>query len=149
MDYKTKPGSPTAVLEHYGIKGMKWGIRRENPSGRGGSRTPKTDKIRDAEKARKLQARLDRNAAIDKARARVASGDLAREYKQAKAQYKVDKHTMGRREARKILREKKRELNTEYELSQELKSGAERTAYILTLVGGTILLSVASAAARR
>lgn len=33
-DHRTKPGSPGDILEHYGVKGMKWGFRKsDGPSG--------------------------------------------------------------------------------------------------------------------
>ena len=34
MDYRTKPSSPEALLEHYGAKGMKWGVRKERVTGK-------------------------------------------------------------------------------------------------------------------
>jgi len=41
-----------SVLEHYGIKGMRWGVRRDNPSG---SSTPSSD---DAKKTAEYKARV-------------------------------------------------------------------------------------------
>jgi len=43
-------------LEHHGIKGMKWGVRRENPSGGSKRSTPKASTLSDNE----LQARVKR-----------------------------------------------------------------------------------------
>lgn len=34
MDHRTKPGSPGDILEHHGVKGMRWGVRKEDgPAG--------------------------------------------------------------------------------------------------------------------
>jgi hypothetical protein len=33
-------------IQHYGLKGMRWGVRRDNPSGGGGGSTPVTAKIK-------------------------------------------------------------------------------------------------------
>jgi len=41
-----------SVLEHYGIKGMRWGVRRDNPSG---SSVPASD---DAKKTAEYKARV-------------------------------------------------------------------------------------------
>jgi ribosomal protein S18 acetylase RimI-like enzyme len=32
IDFREKPGSPEDIL-HYGVKGMKWGVRKDQPSG--------------------------------------------------------------------------------------------------------------------
>ena len=29
IDFREKPGSPEEVLEHFGVKGMRWGVRKE------------------------------------------------------------------------------------------------------------------------
>lgn len=29
MDHREKPGSPGDILEHHGVKGMRWGVRKE------------------------------------------------------------------------------------------------------------------------
>ena len=63
-------------LSHYGTKGMKWGVKK---------------------------AVEEHNSEIAKARA--AHPTLKKEYKQAKKQYKVDKREIGRKAAKKILKE--------------------------------------------
>lgn len=38
-DHRTKPGSPGEVLEHHGVKGMRWGVRKQDEtSGRDGAK---------------------------------------------------------------------------------------------------------------
>ena len=32
IDFRVKPESPGGILEHYGTKGMRWGVRKENES---------------------------------------------------------------------------------------------------------------------
>lgn len=40
-DFRNKPGSPGDVLEHVGVKGMRWGIRKkEEPAGQDSAGTP-------------------------------------------------------------------------------------------------------------
>lgn len=69
-----------AHLEHYGKKGMKWGLK-------------------------KLQETNDRIDATDKnvRDARAKHPELKSRYKKAKRQYKIDKQDVGRKEAKKIL----------------------------------------------
>lgn len=33
MDHRTKPGTPGEVLEHSGVKGMRWGVRKAESTG--------------------------------------------------------------------------------------------------------------------
>ena len=49
----TSGGDFDDFLEHYGIKGMRWGIRRKNPSGGTTSVAPASD---DVERARRTYA---------------------------------------------------------------------------------------------
>jgi len=134
MDYKTKPGSPEEVLEHFGTRGMKWGVRRSQHS---------------MNKASRQRDRAARNASIDQARARVASGQVRREYKAAKAKYKRDRQIVGRREARKTLNSTRSKLNSEYRLSQQAKHGSETVTTVMALAGATVLSGAGAAAAAR
>lgn len=138
MDYKTKPELDENLLEHFGVKGMRWGVRRDTTSAAG--------KVRDARKAEKLKQRYARDDAIDAARARVASGAVRTEYKAARHEYKAQRKVVGRKEARRIMKEKRRALNNEYALSQQLKSGRERTTYILTAAGLAVVGGAAKGA---
>lgn len=77
MTYSGQPyATPGEALEHSGVKGMKWGVRK---------------------------AVEEHNSEI--ARARAAHPTLKSNYKQAKKQYKVDKKEIGRKAAKKILKE--------------------------------------------
>jgi len=130
MDLMNKPELNEELLIHFGVKGMQWGVRN----------SPKVQKMKDDRKAQKLKAKYDRDDAIDAARARVNSGANAKDRRDAKAEYKAQKKVVGRRAARKVLREKRRALNNEYNTSQQLKSGRERTLYILSRVGGAVVV---------
>lgn len=144
MDHRTKPGTAVETLQHFGVLGMKWGVRSSG-SGKGGGGKTQLQKLKEKEAARKYQAKLDRNAAIDAARARVSSGAWRQDRKAAKAQYKAEKSVIGRKEARRILREKRRTLNSEYNLSQETKHGRETAEAILWAVGAGAIGGTVSA----
>lgn len=104
-------------LEHFGVKGMKWGKRKaSSDSGSGGSGSG-SGSSSDGTKSRKELRALDkqnRKATRDAARkqwdddietARNRVDDDARKYNEAKQQYKTDKKTMGKVAARAILKE--------------------------------------------
>lgn len=107
-------------LKHYGTKGMRWGQRKQNRAMNKASRS-------------KDKAKLDKK--IDKARGTLASGKAKADYKSAKAQYKLDKQTMGSREARKILNKTKYKNMELQQTAQLAKSGREKTLAILATAG--------------
>jgi hypothetical protein len=135
VDYKNKPELDENLLVHFGVKGMKWGERRAARQHQ-----------RSLNRASRQKDRQERNDSIDAARARYASGAIARDYKAAKVEYKAQKHVIGRREAKKILHAKRDALQSEYERSQEIKSGRETTATILGAIGGVAIGTAATAA---
>lgn len=114
------------ALEHFGIKGMKWGVRRD----------PRNVASRAADRSAARKARSEQNDRIDVARARVRSGITRRELKDAKKQFKTDKRELGRREARKKLYAARLKAQSDVDTANMIKSGAETTGTILGIVGG-------------
>jgi hypothetical protein len=105
--------------------------------------------MRGLNKASRQRDRVERNASIDQARARVASGQLLRDYKSAKTKYKRDRHIIGRREARKTLNNTREKLNTDYELANQTKHGSETVVTVMAIAGTTMLSGVAAVSAAR
>ena len=114
-----------SVLEHHGIKGMRWGVRRD----------PRNVASRANDRAARRQANAVRDKQIDTARARLRSGQTQRTFKTAKKQFKVDKKELGRREARKRLYEARLKRQKDVDRANMIKSGTETTATILGVVG--------------
>lgn len=81
--------NPQAALKHFGVKGMKWGVRNAATKTKSG--------LRSAGAAIKEDDRQ-----IMEARAAMPAKKAA--YKTAKTQYKADRKVVGRREARKALK---------------------------------------------
>lgn len=111
-------------LEHHGVKGMKWGVRRAHAK-----------EMRSLNKASRKKDREENNSKIDAARERIRSGQAKSDYKAAKAQYKADKHVIGSREAKKALNKVKEKNYEDYQKSSELKSGKEKAGYALAAAG--------------
>lgn len=66
---KPIPASRVSDLKHYGVKGMKWGVRRADPGGSSGA--PKTRNSSDHTQTSKTQERIDRGGL-----AKVSNKDL-------------------------------------------------------------------------
>jgi hypothetical protein len=115
-------------LAHFGVKGMRWGERHAR------------------KKSARQAARRERNDRIDAARGRVASGQSARERKEAKTKFKTERkaaRAAGNRAAKvaakrdwKIAKEK---YNNDVYTAQLTKSGSETAAALLTVVGGAAI----------
>lgn len=101
-------------LEHFGIKGQKWGVRKE---GRAQNRA--------LNKASRQEDKRERTANIDRARASFNSVSARKQMKNAKSQYHKDKIDKGSREARKILNKTRTSVSKDYATSQAAKNGKE------------------------
>lgn len=128
-------------LEHHGVKGQRWGVRNRQLN--------RASRQKDRATRRRSAAASDRirNKQIDEARARVRSGVTKSEFKDAKKQFRVDKKTIGTREARKKLNVARLKKQTDLEKANQIKSGAETAGVIIGAVGG-VALSAALAGAR-
>lgn len=94
----TYPSKPPGELVHYGVKGMKWGVRGarrlENQVAKNKTRAA----VRDIE-SKPISKDAD---AIKRARAELPSA--ANKYANAKDQYKVDKKQMNRHDAKRPMK---------------------------------------------
>lgn len=118
-------------LAHYGVAGMKWGKRTRS----GGT---SNKQLRSMDRQSKKNDRAARDGEIDAARDRnktVNRGKL----KEAKATYKSEKHTIGKREARKTLNKVRSDVVSDIQTAQLSKSGKER-ALAMTGAGVGALL---------
>lgn len=131
------------VLAHHGVKGMRWGVVRKNLAERSAVRA-QNKQLNKESKARDTAAR---DAEIEAARQRYATTARAN-YLKAKEQYKVDKQTIGSREARKKLDAVKDKNFNDYQIAQQSKSGKETTLAVLGIVGAIALTAIAGAAQR-
>jgi len=117
-------------LEHHGVKGMKWGVRKSR------------SELRSLNKASRKTDREKFDKKIDQARSRVSSGKAKARLKKAKADYKSNKLDIGSREAKKILNKEKAKYISDVETSQYAKSGKER-AVAATLAGVSLAAVIA------
>lgn len=148
LDDKEKPDLDALV--HFGVKGMRWGHHKAQPSGGGGGGggpAPITRKQnRQLNKEHRAKKRSERDAEIDAARERYHSSARSN-YKAAKAQYKIDKKTIGTAAAREKFNAVKQKNMDDFNVAQQAKSGKEAVIATLLIVGG-ITLSAVNAAAR-
>ena len=107
-------------LEHNGVKGQKWGVRQQH----------------NLNKASRHSVRVKTNNQIDGARNRSKRKVRRIELKNAKANYKIDKVTLGRREAKLALNKVKDRQTKDKELASTIKYGKETAAVLLA--AGTV-----------
>lgn len=130
-------------LEHFGVKGMHWGVRKGPDNGVNTRQLNRESRARDKAARQVLRAKHERR--VELARKRVQSGKLKDDLKKAKAQYKKDKHIIGRREAKKALNKVRNKNFMEVQKSREAKNGKEAAAAVLIGVGGIALQALLTA----
>jgi hypothetical protein len=146
MDAKELTGMMTEsdFLEHYGVLGMKWGVRKAKSGPKMGpdGKPQKTRKeLRSLNKESRNKDRAERQAKVDErdnqidaARARLNSGANRDKLKAAKAKFKIDKKTKGRRAAAKSLALVRLTNVGDRLLAAENKSGRETVLAVLANV---------------
>lgn len=142
MSFNDKPSLDE--LAHFGVKGMRWGHHKAQPTGGGGD-APKTN--RQMNKEFRKEQRSTRDSEIDAARERFNTSARAN-YLSAKAQYKQDKKTIGSAAARAKFNEVKQKNLDDYNVAQQAKSGKETAVAVLAIVGGVALMALGQAARR-
>jgi len=145
----TKPSLEDA-LEHHGVKGQRWGQHIKGHPGQSQHQLNKQSRQADrqARKTANANYNTERNKTIDQARLRVSTGQTRASYKEAKAQYKIDKQKLGRREAKKKLHVAKIARNTDHQNAQLTKSGAETTGKLIGALGGVAISTLVQASGR-
>lgn len=118
-------------LAHYGVPGMKWGVRKRHQY---------------SVATKEGKARRDK---IEAARGRINSGKNARILKEAKAQYKVDKLSEGKAQAKKTLNKAKLKNLKDIQLSNTAIDGKEFTTALLLDVASFGGVSVGNYAVNR
>lgn len=123
-------------LEHHGVKGQKWGVRRAA-----------RQRNKALNKASRQTDRQKHEQTVQKARDRIQGGKQKAELQKAKAQFKTNKQELGSREARKILNKTREKHWNEQQVAQQAKNGKE-VATALLVAGGFMAISmIASGAA--
>lgn len=130
-------------LAHYGVPGMKWGVRKGS-SGRSGPSNRQLNKASRAKDRAKIDKQIDAARKRTQGTTRLAKlgiGDKGSksqtEFKAAKAKYKQDKAQMGSREAKKILAKAKETRVNDIRTARTAKSGKEAVAAIFLNTGKT------------
>lgn len=135
------------ILAHYGVVGMRWGHHNKASSDSGGGGTKSRAELKALNKQSKLNDRAERDIKIEEARQRYDTS-ARKNYLDAKAQYKIDKGTIGKREAAKKFNEVKQKNMDDYEVARQAKSGKETTKAVVAAVGLVALSVVLQGASR-
>ena len=114
-------------LAHFGVKGMRWGQRMAE-------RRTQRRTLRALDKKNRKADNVTRNAEIDAARSRY-NKNARKDYKSAKAQYKTERKVIGKYAARKKFEAVKQKNMSDYEIANQVKSGAETVGAIIGTVG--------------
>jgi len=90
--------------------------------------------LRALDKKNRKADNVTRNAEIDAARSRY-NKNARKDYKSAKAQYKTERKVIGKYAARKKFEAVKQKNMSDYEIANQVKSGAETVGAIIGTVG--------------
>jgi hypothetical protein len=120
-------------IEHYGVAGMKWGVRKERRARN--KELNKASRKKDAEEHAKT---------VQAARDKIESGKAHTQYRKAKSQYAQNKRELGSREARKILAKERAKFDKTWNTSQQFKTGKEAAVAMLAVGGVTALAAIGS-----
>lgn len=123
-------------LEHFGVKGMRWGHRKAPSSSSDGPAAPTRKELRGMNKVARAgqradakQKAVDNDNAIKEARAR--RKDNYNELKTAKKQYKNDKKQIGRVAAKQVLRQNQEKPLKDLEKASELTRKEQNTKLLI------------------
>lgn len=126
-------------LEHFGRKGMKWGVRKSRP---GAFATSKhKHQLNKASRKKDFEKHASN---VDKARGRLASGKTKRDWKKAKGEHAANKAKLGGREARKILQKARDKKFNDASVSQQARDGKEVAIILGAGAVGAILAATLS-----
>lgn len=123
-------------LEHYGTKGMQWGVRKERR--KRNRELNRKSREKDAKKYRKE---------IDDARARLDSGQHTRTFRESRAQFRSDRDRFGSRVARQRRAERTEAFNRDFEAASQIRDGREAAVAILAGVGTVAVSALLSSRA--
>lgn len=126
-------------LEHFGVKGMQWGVRKE--------RRQRNRELNRASRARDIEKR---DKEITKARKRLADSAYAnRSGREAREEFRANRLALGSREARRIRREQAETYYRDYDTATQTLSGRETTTAVIAGVGAVAVSMLMSSAAQR
>jgi hypothetical protein len=127
-------------LEHFGVRGMHWGVR--NPE-----KKAARQRNRELNRESRRKDTEARDKEIEAARNRIKSGKNQGRLHKAEMEYAANRERLGSREANKILNQARQRNLEDAAIAQQAKSGRETTAAVLLATGG-ILLTVLSSQSR-